>query len=210
MIALALEFSSDLRSVAVGRDGQLLAEVSHRGTVRTPVFGLIGDALARAGVAREAVGRLVVGIGPGSYTGVRLAISTAQGWTLATGAACVSVNSLENLARSVGEPVLLAVDAQRGELATARAADGRLLEPVQLRSREELLARMQAGETVAGPDLERVLAGAVPLFPRAATALDLARSTPDVPAELLAPVYLREAAFKKAGPMRDLGFGGPG
>lgn len=204
MIALALEFSSDRRSVAVGRAGELLAEVTHLGTVNTPVFALIAEALRQASVEREDVGQLVVGVGPGSYTGVRIAISAAQGWQLATGATCVGVNSLENLARSVTDRILLAVDAQRGEFASAWAEAGRLLEPIRLRSKDELLGRLGQGERVGGPDLERLLPGARPLFPTAAGALALAVNAVAVPAETLAPSYLREASFVKAPPTREI------
>jgi tRNA threonylcarbamoyladenosine biosynthesis protein TsaB len=204
MIALALEFSSDRRSVAVGRAGELLAEVTHLGTVNTPVFALIAEALRQASVKREQVGQLVVGVGPGSYTGVRIAISAAQGWQLATGATCVGVNSLENLARSVTDRLLLAVDAQRGEFASAWAEAGRLLEPIRLRSKDELLGRLGQGEWVGGPDLERLLPGARPLFPTAAGALALAVNAVAVPAETLAPSYLREASFVKAPPTREI------
>jgi tRNA threonylcarbamoyladenosine biosynthesis protein TsaB len=204
MIALALEFSSDRRSVAVGRAGEMLAEVTHLGTVNTPVFALIAEALRQASVEREDVGQLVVGVGPGSYTGVRIAISAAQGWQLATGATCIGVNSLENLARSVTDRILLAVDAQRGEFASAWAEAGRLLEPIRLRSKDELLGRLGQGEWVGGPDLERLLPGARPLFPTAAGALALAVNAVAVPAETLAPSYLREASFVKAPPTREI------
>ena len=204
MIALALEFSSDRRSVAVGRAGELLAEVTHHGTVNTPVFALIAEALRQASMAREEVGQLVVGVGPGSYTGVRIAISAAQGWQLATGATCVGVNSLENLARSVTTRTLLAVDAQRGEFASAWAEAGRLVEPVRLRTKDELMSGLGQGDLIAGPDLDRLVPGAQMLFPTAAGALALALHTEAVPAEALVPVYLREASFVKAAPTRGV------
>lgn len=202
MIALALEFSSDRRSVAVGRSGEVLAEVSHHGTVNTPVFALIAEALRQASVAREEVRQLVVGVGPGSYTGVRIAISAAQGWQLATGASCFGVNSLENLARSVTTRTLLAVDAQRGEFASAWAESGRLVEAVRLRTKDELLSGLEQGELLAGPGLDRLVPGARTLFPTAAGALALAWHAEAVPAEELVPVYLREASFVKAAPTR--------
>jgi tRNA threonylcarbamoyl adenosine modification protein YeaZ len=188
----------------VGRAGELLAEVTHLGTVNTPVFALIAEALRQASVMREDVGQLVVGVGPGSHTGVRIAISAAQGWQLATGATCIGVNSLENLARSVTDRILLAVDAQRGEFASAWAEAGRLVEPIRLRSKDELLGRLGRGELVGGPDLERLLPGARPLFPTATGALALAVNAEAVPAETLAPSYLREASFVKAPPTREI------
>lgn len=204
MIALALEFSSDRRSVAVGRSGELLAEVTHHGTVNTPVFALIAEALRQASVAREEVRQLVVGVGPGSYTGVRIAISAAQGWQLATGASCFGVNSLENLARFVTTRTLLAVDAQRGEFASTWAEAGRLVEPIRLRTKDELMSGLGQGYLLAGPDLDRLLPGAQPLFPTAAGALALAVNAEAMAAEALAPAYLRETSFVKAPPTRGV------
>jgi tRNA threonylcarbamoyl adenosine modification protein YeaZ len=205
MIALALEFSTDVRSVAVARGETVLAEVHYAGTVRTPVFALIADALKQAGVTRDQIELLAVGIGPGSYTGVRLALAVAQGWQLATGVKTVGVNSLGTLARAVTTPTLLAVDAQRGELAVARAENGLLLEPVRLLPLAELRLLQAAGEVIAGPGLERFLPTAIPLFPAASQTLRLARLEPaSVPAETLAPVYLRVASFVKAPTPRSL------
>ena len=48
MTTLALEFSTDRRSVALVRDGAVLAEVAHQATRTTPVFAMIADVLARA------------------------------------------------------------------------------------------------------------------------------------------------------------------
>jgi len=211
MISLALEFSSDRRSVAVARGGEVLTEVVHEGTRQTPIFALITDALARAGVAREAVALLAVGLGPGSYTGVRLAIATAQGWQLATELKVARVNSLANLARVAAEtlpdsgPVLLAVDAQRGEFAAAPAEGGRLLEPIRLLPAAELRERLTRGERIAGPEVSRLLGGGMELHPRAALTARLAAEAGHfVPAETLTPVYLREASFVKAPPARRI------
>lgn len=198
MIALALEFSSDRRSVAIGRGEEVLAEVSHAGTVRTPVFALITRAMAEAGVTREQIGRLVVGVGPGSYTGIRIAISAVQGWQLAHGAETVAVNSLENLALEVGPRALLAVDAQRGEFATAWAEQGALQEPIRLRSAEEVRTILAQGSTVIGPDLTRHLPLAKLGFPSARNTLRLGTKAQPTAATSLAPVYLREASFVKA------------
>ena len=155
-------------------------------------------------MTRDQIEQLVIGLGPGSYTGVRLAISVAQGWQLGTGVKTVGANSLENLARSVTQPTLLAVDAQRGEFATALAEAGRLIESVRLRTKAELLQRIIDGATVTGPDLERSLPGSRSLHPSARVALELAWAAPAVPAETLAPVYLREASFVKAPATRNI------
>ena len=208
MMTLALEFSTDRRSVALVRDDAVLAEVVHQVTRTTPVFALIADVLARAGVARAAVECVAVGVGPGSYTGVRLAISVAQGWQLAGDVKVAAVSSFDALARVLPPAdgsILLAADAQRGELAVARAESGRVLEPIRLATLAEVKALLAAGERVTGPDVTRLLGGGVELFPTATEIGRLAEQRGEfVPAETLTPIYLREAAFVKAPPARVL------
>ena len=205
MISLALEFSTDRRSVAVGVEGRLLAEVHHQGVLHTPRFQLVQNALEMAGVPRHEIGRLVVGLGPGSYTGIRMAISMAQGWQLGTGVLTVGYPSLEALAvetQGRGGRILLAVDAQRGEFATAVAEDGQVRGSTELQSLEVLRQRLAEGWTIVGPEIAALLPGAEALFPRAATLALAPAERVAVPAERLAPIYLRDASFVKAPPPR--------
>jgi tRNA threonylcarbamoyladenosine biosynthesis protein TsaB len=86
------------------------------------------EALAAAGVGWEQVDRLAVGVGPGSFTGLRIGIATARALAQARGLPLVGVSSLEALARGAEAPVVLAVlDARRGEAFAAayRGSGGR-------------------------------------------------------------------------------------
>ena len=83
MTILALEFSSSQRSVAVARDGQVLAEAATAGGREMNAFSLIERVLAEARLGRDQIDCLAVGLGPGSYTGIRVALAIAQGWQLA-------------------------------------------------------------------------------------------------------------------------------
>lgn len=86
MLTLALDTSNLPLSVAVIADGQPLAMIqtakakNHSATL----MPAIDQALSYAGVELAAVTRIVVAMGPGSYTGVRIAITTAKmlAWTL--------------------------------------------------------------------------------------------------------------------------------
>ena len=77
MTILAIEFSSETRSAAVLSDGRVAGHAAETGGRRA--IGLVEKALQQAGAEREDVEIIAVGLGPGSYTGIRGAIALAQG-----------------------------------------------------------------------------------------------------------------------------------
>jgi len=93
MKILALEFSSSQRSVAVVQPGEF-----HEAVGSNEPFAMIEDALREAKCEREQIDCIAVGIGPGSYTGIRSAISIAQGWQLARSIKILGISSTECLA----------------------------------------------------------------------------------------------------------------
>jgi len=225
MICLAFEFTSDRRSVAISDgDQRVLSQVVHDRGRTTTVFHLIDQALAEAQVARASIERLAISIGPGSYTGIRLAIAAAQGWHLATGIDVVAVDTFEALLRqtlrpAVAGPRVLCVNAQRQEFAV-REWDGQgWAGPLHLESAELLLQRITGGQPVFGPDLGTWIRGlpstatanelaaradALEAYPQASDVALLGANNNPVPPETLAPVYLREASFVKAPPHRHI------
>jgi tRNA threonylcarbamoyladenosine biosynthesis protein TsaB len=75
------------------------------------------EALVAAGVGWHDVDRLAVGLGPGSFTGLRIGIATARAVAQGRGLPTVGVSSLDALARGATAPlVLAAIDARRGEV----------------------------------------------------------------------------------------------
>lgn len=207
MTTLALEFSSEQRSVAVARDGVVLAEAAESGGYRvTNAFGLIEKVLATATIARDEIEVIAVGLGPGSYTGIRAAISLAQGWQLATGVKLLGVSSAEALAAQAQAQTLLGrvnvvIDAHRGEfyLATWEISktSRREIVPLKIVPGAGIETLKIAGETCVGPEAGQIL------FPSAAMLAQLAAQRTDFKAgEILEPIYLRETTFVKAPPAR--------
>jgi tRNA threonylcarbamoyladenosine biosynthesis protein TsaB len=203
MTILALEFSSARRSVALARAGAVLAEAVEGGGGRTTnALGLIEKVLAQSKISREEIAVIAVGLGPGSYTGIRAAIAVAQGWQLARGVKLLGVSSAESLAAQAQAAKIfgrmnVVVDAQRGEfyLATWEISGEQRAEisPLAIVPAAAVTRRQAAGEICAGPEMAHVL------FPSAAMVARLAAGRTDfVRGEQLEPVYLRPTSFVKA------------
>jgi tRNA threonylcarbamoyladenosine biosynthesis protein TsaB len=214
MKILALDFSSAQRSVAVlnGSSASVcqVVETTPGHTMRP--LAMIESALRQAGVEREQMECIAVGLGPGSYTGIRAAIALAQGWQLARGvkvlgvssAACVATQAQAEGITGSGSVV---IDAQRGEFYLAgyefNAGTAREVSPLRLASLDAVRALERAGEMLIGPEVTRWIAGGRLVFPRAAALGQLALTRTDfVPGEKLEPIYLRETTFVKAPPSR--------
>lgn len=85
------------------------------------LMAFVDEALEGAGKTLENMDRIAVTIGPGSFTGIRVGVAAARGLALALGRPAVGISTLEVLARQAqslhaGEPVLILMDAKRGEL----------------------------------------------------------------------------------------------
>lgn len=105
-VHLALETSGDVGSVALGAAGEVLARVflSERGAHAARIVPGIEAVLAEAGYDRTEIAGVVVGEGPGSFTGVRVAAATAKG--LAHGLRC-PLRALSSLAAAaIGDLVV--------------------------------------------------------------------------------------------------------
>jgi tRNA threonylcarbamoyladenosine biosynthesis protein TsaB len=114
----------------------------------TQSLTLASELLAQAGIGWGALERIAVGVGPGTFTGLRVGVATARGLAQSLGVAVVGVGSLRVLAQAaLREPVsrtrrgvLAAIDARRGEaFAAAYDAHGELVPPRALPP-EELAA----------------------------------------------------------------------
>ena len=111
---LAIETATDACSVAIGDGARVLMDhhVAPRQHNRL-VLQMIDDLLVRAGVGRTDLSALAIGRGPGSFTGVRIAASIAQGLALALGLPVACISTLEVLAHGA----LRAVPTARGVVA---------------------------------------------------------------------------------------------
>jgi len=213
MKILAFDFSSAQRSVAVACGPNHVREVieTAKGNSMAP-FAMIETSLADANIDRHEIECIVVGLGPGSYTGIRAGIAMAQGWQLAQPVKLLGVSSAEAIAVQAQEDGLrgaatVVIDAQRGEfyLATWELSDAglRALEPLHIASADAAKAHASTGSSLIGPEVTRWFAEGKIIFPRAGTLALLAATRNDfISGAELEPIYLRETTFVKAPPAR--------
>lgn len=215
MKILALEFSSPQRSVAVlssaTEHGTTIAEVVETGGRSMKALAMIEEALCQAQIEREQIECVAVGLGPGSYTGVRAAIALAQGWQLACEVKLIGASSTEAVAAQAQLDGLrgrsaVVIDAQRNEFYISEydLSDSGWRESKSLR-----LATLTEVQTVArdslliGPEVIRWFPNAQVVFPRAAILARMAQTRTDfVAGQQLEPIYLRQTQFVKAPPPR--------
>jgi tRNA threonylcarbamoyladenosine biosynthesis protein TsaB len=207
MTILALEFSSARRSVALSRGGLVAGEATETGGRNTAAFGMIEKALAQANAGREEVEAIAVGLGPGSYTGIRAAIALAQGWQLAREIKTTGVSSVAAMVAQAREEkifgrVSVVVNAQREEfyLATCdiTGTTWKEIEPLKILPLAEVQSRAAKGGILIGPEAAKFSGGRT-LFPHAKAIARLAMEHGNfLPGEKLEPIYLRETNFVKA------------
>jgi tRNA threonylcarbamoyladenosine biosynthesis protein TsaB len=117
MKLLAFETATEACSVAVWVDGEVRErfEIAPRRHAEL-ALPWAEALLAEAGVARAQLDAVAVGRGPGAFTGVRLAISLAQGIALALDRPVVPVSTLAVLAMQGQGDTIAAIDARMGEV----------------------------------------------------------------------------------------------
>ncbi len=219
-LVVAIDTASDVAGVALCEAGALLAEVTwqaHQSHSRQ-LLPALDWLLGHVGRDKQQIGAVCVCLGPGSYAGMRVGLSTAKALAfgfdaLLTGVGRLAAEALP-IAEAMGGRVVPLQAAGRAELAWAayRAVDDELqeLEPPQLIPIADLGRIIQPGDAVTG-DIARLDAATLEmlsqkgarLVPAAASRVTsiarlglkrLARGEIDNP-DTLVPLYLRAPAI---------------
>ena len=186
MLTLAFDTATSAATAALVRDGEVLGERVSRAVT---VLADADELLHESGIERAELTGLVVGTGPGSFTGLRLGLATVRGLALALDLPVAGVSTLDALA--AGAPgALPVVDGGRREVFTLVNGEPAVCAPRDVRAalcvgdgavryRSVLEAN---GAEVPPDDDERHL-------PRARFHAQLAREFG--PADEIEPLYLR-------------------
>jgi tRNA threonylcarbamoyladenosine biosynthesis protein TsaB len=192
MKILALELSSGQGSIAwLGNDRESFARVFANDRKHS---GLFFENLQRCSREFGAPDTIVVGLGPGSYAGVRIAIAVAVGLRAASAAKLAGIPSICAIETAAREYCVIG-DARRASFFFGRVSDGRLMEGPALHSRAELEAKIMESS------LPLYASEPLPQFPKAMLAYPSARRLAEVAhgqvgeiadTPSLEPIYLRE------------------
>jgi len=196
MLTLAFDTATGVATTALVRDGDLLGERVGRAS---EILADADELVRAAGVTAADLDLLVVGVGPGSFTGVRIGLAAARGLALALDLPVAGVSTLDALA-AAAPGVVPIVDARRGEIFTLVSGRPRCMSPDDLEVERD---RTYVGDgAVRYRDAIEAAGGVVPPddselhVPQARFHARLAGE--GGPAELVEPVYLRAPDAERA------------
>jgi tRNA threonylcarbamoyl adenosine modification protein YeaZ len=196
MLDLAIDTSSSIGSIALGNDKIVVQSIEFKGPQRHSAS--LFPALTRLGIPRLKLRRIIVGIGPGSFSGIRVSLAAAQGIALVQGIPVIGICSAYSVAQQHKDVTRLGVfaDAKRREAFCTVYQHGEL-------EKETYLIPMAEIEDHASKFTLAVSAEPLPgiltrTYPRACDLLTLPDSIDDFVAKgPLEPIYLREPVAAK-------------
>jgi tRNA threonylcarbamoyladenosine biosynthesis protein TsaB len=224
MVVLGVDTATADAVVGVCKDGEVVYEASvEPGPDGRPrhsqvLLGEIESAVEATG-GWDRVERIAVGIGPGSFTGLRIGIASARALAQAREIPVAPIGTLSALARGIGShpsgagrPVLPVLDARRGEAFAALIEDGKELwppfvaDPGELAKRVEELGRapLAAGDGALRFARELEAAGAMVAAPEdpihrvaGRHVCAVGEAAAEAPLDQIQPLYLRPPDAKR-------------
>lgn len=221
MITLALEMSSARNDIAILRGATIVARRAWnaREFHHTRLFDLLPELFAEADVTAAHIELFAVGRGPGSFSGLRIALTAAQALAMPGGQPVIAVSSGEALAREIAgtteaEKIAVIGDARRDTIWLG-VFDGQTGTPAQpapwkVLPLPELATALPAGVKIVSPDWQRLAsrwpknlaAPTADLHPSAelVARLALERNIRGLASDPLVPIYLHPAVPRPAKP----------
>lgn len=230
MILLCLDTSGPVAGVALMEDGVIRYEAMavNAFTHSQSILPMVEEAYRRTGLALSATDYFAVTVGPGSFTGVRIGVTTVKGLAHGLNKPCIAVDALESMAAGVQpfDGIICPIqDARAGQVYGAAFAGGtlaRLLPDEPLKLEEFLEEAASLGkrmlflgdgmpvhrERIAQALGERALFAPAHLSflrPAAAASLAFGKREEAVDYLTLQPLYLRAPQAERQKNLREMG-----
>lgn len=124
MKILGIDTSSKFLNIALSEDEDVIKEESHLLDRKhaSQLVPKIAGLLKKSRTPINKIDAFVIGLGPGSFTGLRIGVSAIKGFGVATGKPCVGVASMDSIAcnaRESGRAIVPIIDAKRGQVYSA-------------------------------------------------------------------------------------------
>jgi tRNA threonylcarbamoyladenosine biosynthesis protein TsaB len=196
MLDLAFDTSSSIGSIALGNAQVVVQSIEFKGPQRHSAA--LFPALVRLGIPRLKLRRIIVGIGPGSFSGIRVALAAAQGIALVQNIPVVGICSAYSVGAQHKEVTRLGVfaDAKRREAFCTVFCHGELEKETYLIPMAEI--EDHASKFTLAVSSEPLPGIATRVYPRAQDLLSLPDTLPGwVTQQPIEPIYLREPVAAK-------------
>jgi tRNA threonylcarbamoyladenosine biosynthesis protein TsaB len=160
--ALAIDTATDVLALAAVNGEARISLSLRKGLQHSPTLvPLLERLLAEISLPVKDLALIACSVGPGSFTGIRIGLATAQGIGLATGVSLVGVSTLDALARpfqSRAGDVFAVLDARKGKVYAASYSGAKRTSEYLDLSPAELRAALEAADDplLVGPDAERI------------------------------------------------------
>ncbi len=133
MKILGIDTSSKFLNIALSEDEDIIKEESHLLDRRqaSQLIPIVKELLRKSKTPVKRIDAFIIGLGPGSFTGLRIGVSAIKGFGIATGKPCIGVASIDAIAcnaRENNRDIIPIIDAKRGQVYAAiyRRKAGRL------------------------------------------------------------------------------------
>ncbi len=197
MLDLAFDTSSSVGSIALGNEKVVVQSIEFRAPQRHSAS--LFPALSRLGIPRLKLRRIIVGLGPGSFSGIRVSLAAAQGIALAQGIPVVGICSAYSVAWQNKNVTRLGVfaDAKRREAFCTVFANGELEKSTYLIPFTDI--EEHASKFTLAVSAEPLPGIPQQVYPRARDLLALPENLSGwVTEQPLEPIYLREPVAAKS------------
>ncbi|QSR88087.1 tRNA (adenosine(37)-N6)-threonylcarbamoyltransferase complex dimerization subunit type 1 TsaB [Methylacidiphilum caldifontis] len=186
---LSIETSSEIGSVALAENRTVVWRSSFKGKRH---FSSLFSCLEELSLSTSNIEKILIGIGPGSFSSIRVAIAAAQGLGIAKKAPLFSIPSVWSIGLQFAQVPSLGVfsDARRGELFCSLFSYGKLAKGPYLIAKNQLLETLQTLDLAVSP--EDIHEKIIRAYPRAEDFFllpDLCPPFNDIP--FPEPIYLR-------------------